>query len=172
MFNVARNCKCIYRIPLSWAVIYYAFCLDVVHGRMDAAPSENQTHSCWSSFLIIILPKVNSFMSKAWYFLSRVQLVFIQIFLLPRQSVFIISSSSSCRVISTDIPDPLSPPLPIAHRFWQVLMATPRILTELLYVGSSWPPCFCTAMWRGFIGLHHLWARLYFSSSVPHVWFV
>ena len=59
------------------------------------------------------------------------------------------SSSSSCRAISTDIPDPFSPPLPITHRFWQVLRATPHILTELLYVGSSWSPCFCSAMWRG-----------------------
>ena len=25
---------------------------------------------------------------------------------------------------------------------------------------------------KGFIGVHHLWARLYFSSSVLHVWFV
>ena len=40
-------------------------------------------------------------------------------------------------------------PLPIVHRFRQVLRATPRILTELLYVGSSWLPCFCSAMWRG-----------------------
>ena len=24
-----------------------------------------------------------------------------------------------------------------------------RILTELLYVSSSWPPCFRSAMWRG-----------------------
>ena len=29
------------------------------------------------------------------------------------------SSSSSCRAASTDIPDPLSPHLPIVHRFWQ-----------------------------------------------------
>ena len=58
-------------------------------------------------------------------------------------------SSSSCRAISTDIPDPLSPLLPIVHRFWQVRRATNRILTELLYVGSSWPPCFCTAIRRG-----------------------
>ena len=45
-----------------------------------------------------------------------------------------------------DIPDPLSlsPPLPIVHRFRQVLRATPRILTELLYVGSSWSPYFCS----------------------------
>ena len=59
------------------------------------------------------------------------------------------SSSSSCRAISKDIPDPLSPLLPIVHRFWQVLRATSRIFTELLYVGSSWSPCFCLAMWRG-----------------------
>ena len=56
------------------------------------------------------------------------------------------SSSSSCRVISTDMPDTFSPPLPIVNRFRQVLRATPRILTELLYVGSSWSPCFCSAM--------------------------
>ena len=44
---------------------------------------------------------------------------------------------SSCRAASTDIPDPLSPLLPFVHRFWPVLRATSRILTELLYVGSS-----------------------------------
>ena len=55
-------------------------------------------------------------------------------------------SLSSCRAISTDIRDPLSPPLPLVHRFWQVLRATPHILTELLYVGSSWSSCFCSAM--------------------------
>ena len=39
------------------------------------------------------------------------------------------SSSSSCRSASTDIPDPLSPLLPIIHRLCQVLWATSRILT-------------------------------------------
>ena len=53
-----------------------------------------------------------------------------------------LSSSSSCRSISTDIPVPLSPPLPIVHRFRQILRATPRIHTELQYVGSCWSPCF------------------------------
>ena len=60
-----------------------------------------------------------------------------------------LSSSPSCRATSTDNPYPLSPLLPIVHRFWQVLGATSRILTELLYVGSSWSPCFCLAMWGG-----------------------
>ena len=40
-----------------------------------------------------------------------------------------ISSSSSCRAASTDIPDPLSPLLPILHRLWQVFRTTSRILT-------------------------------------------
>ena len=57
--------------------------------------------------------------------------------------------SSSCRAISTDIPDPLSPPLPIVRRFWRVLRAVSRFYTELLYVGSSWSPCLGSAMWRG-----------------------
>ena len=51
--------------------------------------------------------------------------------------------------ISTDISDPLSPPLPIVHRFRQVLSATFRIYTELLYLCSSWSPYFCSAMWKG-----------------------
>ena len=59
------------------------------------------------------------------------------------------SSSSSCGVTSTNIPDPLSPPLPIVHRFWQILRSTSRILSELLHVGSSWSPCFCSAIWWG-----------------------
>ena len=58
-------------------------------------------------------------------------------------------TSSSFHAISTDIPDPLSPPLPNVHRFCQVLGATSRISTELLYVGSSWSSCLCTSMWRG-----------------------
>ena len=49
-------------------------------------------------------------------------------------SIIIISSS-------TDISDPLSPPLPIVDCFWQVFRATSSIGTELLYVGSVmfWP---------------------------------
>ena len=51
--------------------------------------------------------------------------------------------------ISTDIPDPLSPPLPIVHCFQQVFKSTFRISTELLYVGSSWLSCLCSSMWSG-----------------------
>ena len=58
-------------------------------------------------------------------------------------------SSSSCRAISTDIPDHFSPPSFIALCFRQVVRATPRIGTKLLYVGSSWSSCLCSSMWRG-----------------------
>ena len=39
------------------------------------------------------------------------------------------SSSSSCRAGSTDIPDPLSPRLPVVHRLWQVFWTISCILT-------------------------------------------
>ena len=40
-----------------------------------------------------------------------------------------VSSPSSCPAASTDIPDPLSPLLPIIHRLWLVFSATSHILT-------------------------------------------
>ena len=43
-------------------------------------------------------------------------------------------SSSSCRAGSTDIPDPLSPLLPIVHRPRQVFRTTSRILTLAPYL--------------------------------------
>ena len=42
---------------------------------------------------------------------------------------FLSSSSSSCRAASMDIPDPLSPLLPIIHRLWQVFRVTSCVLT-------------------------------------------
>ena len=59
------------------------------------------------------------------------------------------SSSSSCRAASTDIPDTLSLLLPIVYRLWQVFRVTSCILTELLYVCSSWSSCFCSAICGG-----------------------
>ena len=56
---------------------------------------------------------------------------------------------SSCHAISTDIPDPFSPPFSIVHCFQQFFRATSCISTELLYVGSSWSSCLCSSMWRG-----------------------
>ena len=70
------------------------------------------------------------------------------------------SSSSSCRAASTDIPDHLSPLLPIVRRLWQVFRTTSRILTELLHVCSSWSSCFCSAI----RGVHR--SRSLMSSSL------
>ena len=69
--------------------------------------------------------------------------------IIRQQCNFKSSSSSSGRTISTDIPDPFSPPLCIVHRFWQVFRATSCIGTELLYKGSSWSSCLYWSMWRG-----------------------
>ena len=55
-------------------------------------------------------------------------------------------SSSSCRAAYTNILDPL---LPIVHRFWQVFRTIYRIITEQLYVGSSWYACFSSTMCGG-----------------------
>ena len=56
------------------------------------------------------------------------------------------SSSSSCHAASTDLPDPLSPPVTIAHRSWLVFKATSCIGTELLYIGSGWSSYLCSSM--------------------------
>ena len=39
------------------------------------------------------------------------------------------NTSSSCCAASMDIPDPLSPLLPIIHRLWQVFRVTSCVLT-------------------------------------------
>ena len=93
-------------------------------------------------------------------------------FLISIWKYYTLVSSSACRATSTDIPDLLSPLLPIVHRFWQVRRVTSRIFTELLFVGSSWSPCFCLTMWGG------LWenttyqlATVYFVTHIFFVWF-
>ena len=62
--------------------------------------------------------------------------------------IYISSSSLSRRANSTDIPDPLLPPLPIVYYFQLVFRVTSRFGTKLLYVGSSWSSCLCSSMWR------------------------
>ena len=62
---------------------------------------------------------------------------------------------------------------PNVHRLRQVFRTTSRILTKLLYV-CMFELVFLFLlghMW-GSIGVHHLWARPCFSSSVLHVWFI
>ena len=59
------------------------------------------------------------------------------------------SSSSSCRAACADIPDRLSPFLPIIHRLRQVFRVASRVLTQLLYVGSCWSSHSCTSMCGG-----------------------
>ena len=68
--------------------------------------------------------------------------------------------SSSCRTVSSDIPGPLSPLLPIIHRLRHVFWATSRILTQLLYVCSSWSSCFCSAICGVHRGTSHMSSSL------------
>ena len=74
-------------------------------------------------------------------------------------------------VLATDIPDPLSPLLPIVHRPRQVFRTTSSILTQLLNVRSCWSSCFLRGRVWGSIRVHLLWVHLCFSSNVLHVWF-
>ena len=88
-------------------------------------------------YLILLYRKSSIFAWWYWF-------LYIYIFSFVSLENMWEGSLSSCRTASTDIPDPLPPLLPIVHRFWQVLRATSRIVTELLYVGSSWSSCFCS----------------------------
>ena len=56
------------------------------------------------------------------------------------------SSSSSCHSASTDLPDPLSPPVSIVHCSQQVFKAISCIGTELSYIVSSCSSCLCSSM--------------------------
>ena len=58
-----------------------------------------------------------------------------------------ISSLSSCHATSMNLLGLFSLPISIIHRSWEVFQATSYILTELLYVGSSWSSCICSSMW-------------------------
>ena len=105
------------------------------------------TLQIWNSIMSILIfnnPKLNTHFICLWNSSSDLRGVAILIFDY-RVSLLLLSL---CRAIGTDIPDPFSPPLPIVHHFRQVLRATLRIVTVLLYVDSSWSPCFRTAMWR------------------------
>ena len=54
---------------------------------------------------------------------------YLGVILVVSSKLFVTSSSSSCRADSTDIPNPLTPLLPIVHRLRQVFWTTFRILT-------------------------------------------
>ena len=72
------------------------------------------------------------------------------------------SSSSSCHAASTDLPDPLSPPISIVHHSREVFMATFCIGTELFCIGSNWFYLSLIVHVNGSTGLYRLWVCLYF----------
>ena len=68
---------------------------------------------------------------KVWFFLIELLYLSVIIHLLSHliSCIPIKSSSSSCRAACADIPDRLSPFLPIIHRLRQVFRITTRVLT-------------------------------------------
>ena len=66
------------------------------------------------------------------------------------------SSSSSCHAACTDIPDPLSPLIPIVHRLWAGLQGYspyPHMAAECMF--ELVVLLLLSHMW-GSIGMHHL----------------
>ena len=57
--------------------------------------------------------------------------------------------SSSCYPASTDLVDPLSPPVSTNLYRYRAVVYRFCIGTDMLYIGSSWPSCLCSSMWRG-----------------------
>ena len=91
-----------------------------------------------STIVIIIIFMFYSFFSAFREKIVKIQEFVFLLFSFYRQleqhnpeddEFFSGSSSSSCHAGSTDIPDPLSPLLPIVHRPRQVFRTTSRILT-------------------------------------------
>ena len=112
-----------YFLPFSYSD-YHFFCL--LSERFQV-PSLQIRHFLFTNFIQIHLLFFGIIYSS-----NTSELLFLKYVL------FYYLSSSSCRAASTDIPDPLSPLLPIVQWLWQVFWATSRILTQLLYVCSSW----------------------------------
>ena len=109
----------------------------------EVAERSKASAEMWEPDFLQVLPTVHLGMSYQMIWLNK---IFLSLFnnIFSQQS-----SSSSCRAASTDIPDPLSQPVSIVHRFRRVLKSTSCIGIELLYVGSSWSSCLCSSMWRG-----------------------
>ena len=98
------------------------------------------------------LPILSSSFLKVKFFLYTMLLVFFAFLQClnehhSQMSMLTVSSSSSCRTISMDIPDPLPPTFSMVHRFRQIFKATSCIGTEQLYVCSGWLPCLCSSIY-------------------------
>ena len=85
-------------------------------------------------------------LSQRWMFKHvnfSINLSFHLDYLVINFSIYIyISSSSSCCAAGMDIPDPLSPLLPIVHRLWQVFRHCWRSRDELISDIFLWTPTY------------------------------
>ena len=153
MYNI-----CIY-IYIRYIFIYiniyiYIYIYEYIYIYIFINISNSHTHIYIYIYIYIYLYRTahkyrlnNIFIKSKFTFKTKIPKIFIiskRIFLLSNWLSS--SSSSSCRAASTDIPDHLPPLLPIVYWLWQVFRATSHILTQLLYVCSSWSSCFCLAI--------------------------
>ena len=88
-------------------------------------------------------------------------------YLMPNSVIYIYSTSpSSCRALTMDISDILSPPIPIVHCLGQVFHYRHRAAVCMFELDVL--PLLAPV--KGSKVVHHLWVRPYFSCRVPRVW--
>ena len=107
--------------------------------------------------LILNLRSVGSYMPSLAYKCGHIILILctwavkfhLLSCLIHRIYIIINWLSSSFCATSTDLSDPLSPPVSNVHRAREVFQATSCIGTKLLYIGSSRSCNRCSSMWKG-----------------------
>ena len=108
--------------------------------------SLNESFSLHSSFLIIIYSiSLGNILFPSIAFCFKLVRCHRNFSLIQLPS----SSSSSCRSISADLPDPFPPPLSSVNRFRLVFKATSPSAQSCCIIGSSWSYCLCSSMWWG-----------------------
>ena len=83
----------------------------------------------WSYILFIFVYILVIYSIYICLYFGHIFYLYLSIFWLYIFSYIFHLSSSSCHAASMDIPDPLSPRLPIIHRLWQVFRVTSLIIT-------------------------------------------
>ena len=149
LVNLASGSRPSRFLPACWTK-FIAWCLRHPIRRMPIGSNYFSMHESWfvrdphsglmvirrnidffdTIQLLLVPPYIFNFFSSFWEIQADCQLIILL-----------------CHLHGYSWPSLTTPP--IVHRFWQVPRATSRILTELLYVGSSWSPCSWSAMWRG-----------------------
>ena len=118
------------------------------------------------------------FLSNFPWYITKQSLLTLQF---PCNSVYLpnslkSSSSSSCCASSTDLPDPLSPPVSIVYQhpvgFVGYILYRDRAVE---YIVFSWSSCLCSFMWSGpreYVAYKFVHTSPTVSSRVQHICFI